>query len=149
MVWHEVGDRVYTRRYESYDLNVGLIVGAAAAVIIDTRESAAAASELAADVRSVTDLPWLVVNTHAHFDHTFGNAELARRHRSELEIWAHEGCVSNLRDYGDIQAHVAGLDAEILLPNRTLNATATLDIGERTVRLHHPGSGPYRPRHRG
>lgn len=138
-MWREVGDKVYVRRYQSYDLNVGLIVGSSAALIVDTREHAEAASELATEVRTVTSLPWLIVNTHAHFDHTFGNAELARRHGSELEIWAHERCVSNLRDYGDIQAHVAGVEAEILQPNRTVTEAVTLDLGGRTVTLHHPG----------
>lgn len=139
LMWREIGNQVYVRRHESYDLNIGLIAGTDRCLIIDSREHAAAAAELAEEVRAVTSVPWLVVNTHAHFDHTFGNAELARQHGSDLEIWAHERCVSNLRDYGDIQAHVAGLAAEIALPNRTLSTDATLDLGERPVTLHHPG----------
>lgn len=138
-MWREVGNQVYVRRYEAYDLNIGLVVGGDRCLIVDSRQHAEAASELVAEVRAVTSLPWAAVNTHAHFDHTFGNAELARRHGSELEIWAHERCVRNLRDYGDIQAHVAGVDAEILLPNRTLTVEATLDLGGRAVALHHPG----------
>lgn len=138
-MWREVGDQVYVRRYESYDLNIGLVVGKDRCLIVDSRESTAAASELADEIRAVTTTPWLVVNTHAHFDHTFGNAELARRQRTELEIWAHERCVRYLRDYGDIQLHIAGAGAEVLPPNRTLRTDAALDLGGRTVTLHHPG----------
>lgn len=138
-MWRELGDQVYVRRYESYDLNIGLIVGATAALIIDSRQHSEAAAQLAAEVRAVTPRPWLVVNTHAHFDHTFGNAELARLHGPGLDIWAHERGVTSLRDYGDIQAHVLGVRAEILLPNRTVSTEATLGLGGRTVTLRHPG----------
>ena len=66
--WTEVGDRVFVRRHRSMDLNIGLIVGAGACLVVDTRASEEQGRELAAAVRTVTPHPWVVVNTHMHFD---------------------------------------------------------------------------------
>jgi hypothetical protein len=44
--WQEVGDRVYRRRYESLDLNVGAVVGADEVLVVDTRSFAAEAAQL-------------------------------------------------------------------------------------------------------
>ena len=41
MTWREIGDNIFVRRHESYDLNIGLIVGTDACLVIDTRESLA------------------------------------------------------------------------------------------------------------
>src|SRR5215207_6301069 len=83
-VWAEVGDRVYVRRHDSMDLNVTLLVGYGACLVVDTRASERQGVELAAAVRSVTPHPWVVVNTHFHFDHTFGNAAFR-----PATIWGH------------------------------------------------------------
>src|SRR3954454_23481275 len=73
----EVDGRVYVRRHTSYDLNVGLVVGDGACLVIDTREYLCARRELAESVRLVTPDAWTVVNTHAHFDHCLGTAAFA------------------------------------------------------------------------
>ena len=68
--WAEVGDRVYVRRHRSMDLNVTLVVGERACLVVDTRADEAQGAELRDAVRAVTPHPWVVVNTHFHFDHT-------------------------------------------------------------------------------
>jgi hypothetical protein len=55
--WQEVGDRVYRRRYESLDLNVGAVVGAGEVLVVDTRSFAAEAAQLLADLRALTRSP--------------------------------------------------------------------------------------------
>jgi hypothetical protein len=55
--WSEVGDRVYVRRHRSLDLNVGLVVGDGACLVIDTRSTAAEARDLVAAIRTVTGAP--------------------------------------------------------------------------------------------
>ncbi len=36
-VWDELGDRIYRRRYESLDLNVGLVLDGDEVLVIDSR----------------------------------------------------------------------------------------------------------------
>ena len=95
--WQEVGDRVFRFRYRSLDLNVGAVLGDDEVLVVDTRSFAAEAAELVADLRALTRLPCRqVVNTHAHFDHCFGNATLR-----PAAIWGHERCAAHLRTRGD------------------------------------------------
>ncbi|HEV7707785.1 MAG TPA: MBL fold metallo-hydrolase [Asanoa sp.] len=103
----EIADRVYLLRYPVYDVNVTLIVGDEAAVVVDTLSTPTQAAELLTAARRVTGAPWAIVNTHHHFDHAFGNATLARQlpapaeqfpvfgdpgaqAAAETRIWAHE-----------------------------------------------------------
>ena len=39
MSWEEVGDRVFVRRYEFYDQNIGVVLGARRVLVIDTRST--------------------------------------------------------------------------------------------------------------
>lgn len=73
--WHEVGDGVFQRRYDPLDVSVCVVRGAGGLLLVDTRSSHREADEIQADLRVFGHLPvrW-VVNTHAHYDHCFGNA---------------------------------------------------------------------------
>jgi len=72
--WVELGDRVFVRRYEFYDQNIGVVLGDRAALIIDTRSTHVQGREILADLRMLTGDPvTVVVNSHGHFDHAFGN----------------------------------------------------------------------------
>jgi len=140
--WREVGDRVFVRRHASLDLNVGLVVGASACAVVDTRLSHVQGRDLVAAVRRVTQLPWLVVNTHGHYDHCFGNAVFA-----PSDIWGHEGAVRMLAAHGEIkrryfQRELPELGEVVITPpNRTLDTAAELDLGGRTIGLRHLGLG--------
>lgn len=156
--WNEVGDRVYRRRYTSFDLNVGLVLGEGQALLVDTRAGEAQARALRDEVRAVTRLPVrTVVNTHAHFDHCFGNIVF-----SDAVVWAHEVAARGLSRYGELQrrlmldaakrraaagdqdaaALAADLEATRLRPpDRTLRDAAALDIGGRRVELAFLGRG--------
>ncbi|WP_344865901.1 MBL fold metallo-hydrolase [Planomonospora alba] len=141
--WREVGDRVYVRRHRSFDLNVGLVVGGAGCLVVDTRMSHRQGRELAAAVRTVTDLPWTVVNTHAHFDHFFGNAAFL-----PADIWGHVRCAEAAAATGEAQRrewlHEGPeelAEVEITPPGRTFADSVTLDLGDRPVRLRYLGRG--------
>lgn len=138
MTWREVGDNVFVRRHESYDLNVGLVVGTDGCLVIDTRETLTAGRELADAVRTVTRRPWTVVNTHAHFDHFFGNGAFV-----PCEIWALDRCRAVVIERSDEQLAKHGDNATTIVPpTRTFPPPIHhLDIGGRAVELHYLGRG--------
>jgi len=78
--WVEVAPRVFQRRYEPVDVSVVAIVGDAGVTIVDTRNNAAEGDEILRDAASAFPVPVVaVVNTHAHYDHTFGNQAFVER----------------------------------------------------------------------
>jgi glyoxylase-like metal-dependent hydrolase (beta-lactamase superfamily II) len=147
--WSEIGDRVFVKRYEFYDQNIGVVLGDEAALVIDTRLSHRQANETIADLRALTPLPVrVVVNTHGHSDHAFGN------HRFRpATIWGHVGCVTMIESTGERQRAAAAAAmpdlaaelAEVVLdpPDRTFEETATVEIepGGRSVELTYLGRG--------
>jgi glyoxylase-like metal-dependent hydrolase (beta-lactamase superfamily II) len=144
--WHEVADEVYVRRYPFLDQTIGAVVGRERVLVIDTRSTTQQARELIEDLHHVTRLPWVVANTHVHFDHAFGNAAFR-----PCEIWSHAGCAEALRLNGPAQREnvirwVPDLAAELGRtpldpPDRTFESSATLDLGGRVVELRHIGRG--------
>ena len=155
----ELGAGVFVVRHESLDLNVGLVLGDERCLVVDTRSSDREATELIATARRLTGLPFVVVNTHAHFDHAFGNATFAGI-QPHLEIWAHVGArellagqpdrrrreaVEWLRgaqetDLADEVARVRVLPPTHVVGPEAGSATL-LDLGGRHVRLLAPGPG--------
>ncbi len=149
--WREVADRVFVRRHRSFDLNIGLVLGDGGCLVVDTRMSHREARDLVEAIRTVTPHPWTVVNTHAHFDHFFGNAVFR-----PAPIWGHVRCAEMIEEYGQVQraavvghAEQDGDDAvladmaelSIDPPDRTFAAEAALAIGGRAVHLRHLGRG--------
>jgi glyoxylase-like metal-dependent hydrolase (beta-lactamase superfamily II) len=148
--WAEVGDRVFVRRHRELDLNCGLVVGDEGCLVIDTRSNLGEGRALAEAVRVVTPHPWTVVNTHAHYDHCFGNAAFR-----PAAIWAHRYCATELTLTAEHQraAVVTALLAEgdpaaelvatapVDLPDHLVEDAAMLDVGGRTVSLRHLGRG--------
>jgi len=149
--WQEVADGVLVRRHAELDLNCGLVLGDGACLVVDTRSHLGEAAELIAAVREVTHHPWTVVNTHAHYDHCFGNAAFR-----PAVIWGSRGCAATLTATADEQraAVVAELraarddDAAELVasapvdpPDALVDDTAVLDVGGREVVLRFLGRG--------
>jgi glyoxylase-like metal-dependent hydrolase (beta-lactamase superfamily II) len=150
--WSEVADRVFVRRHVSLDLNVTLVVGEDTCLIVDTRSNAAEGRQLAAAVRAVTPHPWVLVNTHFHYDHAFGNAAFL-----PATIWGHRACAEFLtgpravrmrdriagryRDAGKPEDAELIAQAPLVPPDRTFDDTAELVVGGRPVQLRHLGRG--------
>jgi len=147
----EVAEGVYVLRYPVLDVNTTLVVGDGAALVVDTLSTAGQAEEMVAAVRRVTPYPWLVVNTHQHFDHAFGNATLAGA--DGCPIWAHEEAAAYLRErgeemrrgiaewYADVDPQFAAEIAAVTIvpPDRTVHLESTVDVGGRPVVLRHFG----------
>jgi glyoxylase-like metal-dependent hydrolase (beta-lactamase superfamily II) len=93
----------------------------------------------------------VVVNTHFHFDHTFGNAVFR-----PAAIWGHRRCAAQLIDDGERMRQAiadkhrefgyAELAADIEAsridpPDELVDDVATLTVGGRPVQLRHLGRG--------
>ncbi|MGD2051908.1 MAG: MBL fold metallo-hydrolase [Acidimicrobiia bacterium] len=139
---------MFRRRYASFDLNVGLVIGANGALVIDSRESPARARELRDDLALVTSAPvrWLV-NTHWHWDHTFGNGEFPG-----AAVWGHTECRRLLLERGEeTRRGLVGMVPEaeqdefdrftIVPPEHVCTERGTIDLGGRTVELRYLGRG--------
>ena len=145
--WDEVGDRVFVRRYAFYDQNIGVILGRGAALVIDTRSTHVQAREVVDDLRELTSATVeVVVDTHGHFDHAFGN-----RVFRPATIWGHVGCGPFLERTGEarrdrIMSELPELatdirEVEIDPPDRTFEEHATIEVGGRQVELRFLGRG--------
>lgn len=147
-VFDEIGDGVFRRRYESLDLNIGVVIGAEAVLLVDSRASHRQADQLQEELRTLTQLPvgW-VVNTHFHWDHTWGNAKFP-----EADLWGHNRCRSEMIDNGEAarqrvlewmpeEHHDAVNEVVITPPTKTFAATTAIDIGGRSVELSYYGLG--------
>jgi len=78
--WIEAAPGIFHRRYEPVDVSVVAIVGPSGVVIVDTRNNAAEGDEILRDAASAFPVPVVAaVNTHAHYDHTFGNQAFAKQ----------------------------------------------------------------------
>ena len=145
--WTEVGDRVFVRRYAFYDQNIGVVLGRDAALVIDTRTTYPHAREILDDLRSLTAAPVeVVVDTHGHYDHAFGN-----RVFRPATIWGHVGCGPFMERTGDARrprmiAELPDLaddlrEVEIDPPDRSFEDQAFVEVGGRQVELRFLGRG--------
>jgi glyoxylase-like metal-dependent hydrolase (beta-lactamase superfamily II) len=145
--WVEIGDRFFVRRYKFYDQNIGLILGDGEAMVIDTRSTHVHAREIQAHVRELTTTPvTVVVNTHGHFDHAFGNHVFR-----PARIWGHDRCVTFIERTGEArrpriardEPHLADDLREVVIdpPDRTFAETAIVEVGGRPVELRYLGRG--------
>jgi glyoxylase-like metal-dependent hydrolase (beta-lactamase superfamily II) len=146
-VFDELAAGVFRRRYESLDLNIGVVVADDGVLIIDTRASHVEADELREELGSLTPLPvrW-VIDTHWHWDHTFGNARFP-----EAEIWGHVLCRKALAERGEAMKQAAAkwvpeqreeFEAVIITPpTRAFSETTRLDLGTMEVSMSYHGLG--------
>ncbi len=147
--FREIADRVWVAGYQWFDVNVGLVAGEHGLVVVDTNASTPLGEETLAAVRRISAAPIVAaVNTHVHFDHTFGNAVFAG---AGAELVAHEATASGFAAHvAQIKADVASESdprfaeltaTEAVVPTRTFSSALTLDLGDRVLELIHPGRG--------
>lgn len=150
----EIADRVWSARYDWFDVNVALVGGSRGLLLVDTHGSWRAATEVVDDVRRLGAGEVVeVVNTHGHFDHCFGNDTVLRAWPG-VPIRATEAGARNTVTAGErIQAAYAadpaGADARaaeiaetVIVPaDHTFSSATALDLGDRLVELVHPGRG--------
>lgn len=151
MPFTEVADRVWVLRHPWFDVNITAIGGERGLVVVDTHASAVAAREVIAELRTLDrGKPVAVVNTHEHFDHTFGNATFldeygelpvhATDEAADRTITAGERVKAEYRSSPDPRADEV-LATAIRPADRTFSSAAVVDLGDRLVELVHPGRG--------
>jgi glyoxylase-like metal-dependent hydrolase (beta-lactamase superfamily II) len=153
MSWNEVGERCWVGRYREWDVNVGVVAGADGLLVIDTRGTLPQGLELLDDVRRLSPAPVrYVLNTHVHFDHTFGNKAFAD---AGSTIHAHENAVAALVEHGDAVKRQSRADLDsggeqllgeladtpVVPASETFAVARVLDLGDRQVELLHLGNG--------
>lgn len=120
-------------------VNIGLIVGAAAALVVDTGSSPEQGARIRAAAESVAGVPLIgAVVTHSHFDHYYGLAAF-----DDLPTYGHESLAAALLADG-LAAEAAELGFapdELRAPNRPLALARMVDLGGRHVEIVHFGRG--------
>ncbi|AWB95302.1 MBL fold metallo-hydrolase [Agromyces badenianii] len=152
--WLTVAPGVHQRRYEPFDISIVVIEGDDGLLLVDTRAQPSEAVELAADIAAGFDRPvrW-VVNTHAHFDHTFGNQVFGPGTATDAAIFGHSGVAAHFADFEGPRLAAWRADptrepdrrwADVVLtpPTHPLDRALTLDLGGRLVELR-----PQAPAH--
>lgn len=154
--WRDLGGETYSLSLEPLRLNIGLVIGTERALVVDTGEGPRQARLIFEAVREKTGLPLVVVNTHAHYDHYFGNAIFAAA--GVTEFWAHENAALTMATRGEearaeiARAEVAGREpemaegnadhTEIVVPQAIVHDQPVLvDLGGQSVTLFYLGRG--------
>jgi cyclase len=120
--------------------NAGVLLGPESVTLIDTAATEARSRRLRATVDSVTDAPCtMVVNTHHHGDHTFGNAITA----PGAVVVAHEAARTRMAADGlaltRLWPGVTWGSITVELPTLTFRSTLTMYVGDLQVELLHLG----------
>ncbi|WP_018657771.1 MBL fold metallo-hydrolase [Actinomadura flavalba] len=119
--------------------NAGFVVGPDAVTVIDTAATERRARALRAAIEGVTPLPpRVLVNTHFHGDHTYGNAFFR-----DATIVAHANAAPQIAEQGllltQIWPDVEWGAIEIVGPDVTFTDRLTLHAGDLAIELIHPG----------
>lgn len=129
--WRAVADRVYVAVAEPESVNIGLVLGTDAALVIDTGSSPEQGAAIRAAVAEFSDLPLLgTVITHAHFDHAFGIAGF-----DGLATIGHESLTEELRGFeAAAKATELGVDPSALqLPSQPIAVADVVELGGNRV----------------
>jgi glyoxylase-like metal-dependent hydrolase (beta-lactamase superfamily II) len=141
--WNEVSDRVYQRRYNPLDISVSVVVGEEGLLLVDTRCNPREAEEVRSDTAELSTLPirW-VANTHAHYDHSFGNQQF-----TDAEIFGHHLIPKHFAEYEaprlaewagnpSAQPQYDWQGVRLTPPTTLVSSVQELDLGNRRVLFH-------------
>ncbi len=149
MAWIEVGDRAWYRRYREWDANVGVIAGSGGLLVVDTLSSPREARILRTDLAELpggADAVRWVLNTHAHFDHWFGNAVFPGALILAQEAMPREaaGTLAEQKQFLAARGEPWTSDMaslELAWPDELVGESGIADLGDRQVRLCYAGRG--------
>lgn len=141
--WHEVADGVFRLVAQPASVNIGLVVGSEAALLIDTGSSPDQGWQLRAAVEQITDRPLTaVVVTHDHFDHAFGLGGF-----TGIRSIGHESLDQTLRTQSAADgARELGFNPdELAVPETLIGVADAVELGgSRVAEIAHLGVGHTR-----
>ena len=137
---------VYARLHEGLT-NAGIIIGDDSVLVIDSLRVPSFARDLIQDVKTITEKPiGFVIDTHSHWDHSWGNEEFP-----EATIIGHENCYAEMIDMewneewrkkvvssNDPWSEEGNL-VNITPPNMTFETSMQLYFGGREIDLKYFG----------
>lgn len=148
MSWIEVGDDIFCIRYEPLDQTIGAIRTGEGLVVLDSRSHRLHAEELLNDLRSLdARSPVYLINTHYHWDHSFGNAQFT----GATIVGHHNTRDALVADGEQMKAALVAADwlspgfarligqVEITPPTITFADTMALFLGGREILLSYLG----------
>ena len=131
---------------DGWGANQGFVVTSDGVVVIDTGFTRPRARELWAEVKRATDAPpRIIVNTHDHSDHVFGNSTVAD---GSIPIFSHANCrrrlvklgnsrVEGYRKLDEMRGPLEGLS--IVPPQVTFDSEMAVKVCDTEIRFIHPG----------
>jgi cyclase len=140
----KIGDGVYAAIGDNggpAGSNAGFIVGSNGVAVVDTFTTVAAAKDLLAEIRKITNLPVrYVINTHYHLDHVGGNAVFAEAGATivaQRNVLAWER-TENLKFFGaDPKADKRALVEALTLPDITYTDAIDVRLGDRLIKVRY------------
>ena len=122
--WRELSPGIHVTTCEPENVNVGLVVGDEAAMLVDAGSTPEQGAALLAAAREIADVPVTdVVITHNHHDHWFGLAGM-----SELTSIAHENLLGEPSRATRAFADSIGL-TELPQPTQTFSIAKAINLG--------------------
>lgn len=145
VTWNEIVPNVFSRRYQDDDITITVVRGQRGLLLVDTGSSPIAAARIDGDVKQLGEVRW-VVNTHAHYDHTFGNQHFVSHPDRRMKTYGHHLLPTHLDEYERprLAAWRDGTSSEpardwhdvvITPPDHPVTERSWLDLGETSVEL--------------
>lgn len=145
--WERLATGVHRCRLPFLDVTVGVVAGSTGTLVIDCGTTLLEGSAIASDVLELTGREVThVVMTHHHFDHILGSAGFP-----DAQSYAAPPVAAALTaGLAGVAAHAVRYGASPEDVDRTIRAVrapdrvvwnATIDLGDRTVEVAHPGRG--------
>jgi cyclase len=115
--------------------NTAVLIGDDGVLVVDTKFWSAG-RRLPEIIKAITDKPVkVIINTHYHSDHTHGNPQYAPGTDVIAQRRTREHLLALDKDFWEVEP------AWSLLPADLLDDERTLQFGDETVRIVHPGRG--------
>ena len=132
-----IAPRVWRAVCEPDGVNIVLIAGDDAAMIVDTGSCPQQGQQLRNQAETILDVPLkYALVTHAHSDHWWGLSAF-----KDLHTIGHESLASELSRAKISAAEHHLIATDIVLPQELVSIVSVVQLGNRFLEIVHPGAG--------